>query len=320
MKKCAITFIALFISLSVASCATMAKEERQTTEKSGDELLKEAVLLSQKVKDFEKTLGIEPSKALSQSVLEKTASSVIWIWIQESGTTAFTKPFEKIVSIEFGVPAEQAPIKWLHIGSAALMSYYFRQGNIFSGSNATITADFAKTPLWRQVNTVIHEDLHSSDFTGADQDALVTPLADIAALAYFETARDTNNIQNIRSVIADRQAISEELIAIAKEIEKVFADQKLSFDEQRNKAQKAIDAHLRYALMFKDQTEGQAMDNVLEAKISHDLGYYGCYGWMVRQYKQTGNFMTLFEKVKKMPAMNLTQLLKQCSSNPANEK
>lgn len=317
MKKFVAAIIISLIFSGAAPYARAGDQEGQISAKSDEKLLKETVLLSQKVKEFEKTLGIEPSEALSQSTLEKAASSLTWIWIQETGATALSKPFQAVIYIKFSVPKEQVPIDWITIGSGASLSYYFRQENIFSHPAAVITIDFAKMPLSQKVDIIIHEDLHLNDFAGAGQDALVTPLADIAAVKYFETAKDASSIREVIILIAHRKAISKELIEFAKESEKIFSDQNLSDDEKRQKAWDLISSYPEYAAMFKYQTQDQSAQDALEAKVSHDLGYYGCYDWVLRHYEETGNFKALFEEIKKMPAMNLTELLEWCSKNDA---
>lgn len=317
MKKFVSAIIISLIFFGAVAYARAGDQEGQVSGKSDEKLLKETVLLSQKVKEFEKTLGIKPSEALSQSTLEKPASSLAWIWIQETGATALTKPFQAVVYVKFSVPKEQVPIDWITIGSGASLSYYFRQENIFSHPAAVITIDFAKMPLSQKVDIIIHEDLHLNDFAGAGQDVLVTPLADIAAVKYFETAKDASSIREGIILIAHRKAISKELIEFAKESEKIFSDQNFSDDEKRQKAWDLISSYPEYAAMFKYQTQDQSAQDALEAKVSHDLGYYGCYDWVLRHYEETGNFKALFEEIKKMPAMNLTELLELCSNESA---
>src|SRR3990167_3712501 len=151
MKKIAAAVMIFLIFLGAAS---WAKASGQATEKSDEELLKETVLLSQTVKEFEKTLGIEPSEALSQSTLEKPASSLTWIWIQETGATALTKPFWAVVYIKFSVPKERVPIDWINIGSGASLSYYFRQENIFSHPAAVRTLWLRLLPTSPPLNTL----------------------------------------------------------------------------------------------------------------------------------------------------------------------
>lgn len=324
MKKFVAAIIISLIFLGAAPYARAGlpaqagDQESLVSAKSDEELLKETVLLSQKVKKFEKTLGIEPSEALSQNTLEKPASSLTWIWIQETGTTALSKPFQAVVYIKFSVPKEQVPIDWITIGSGASLSYYFRQENIFSHPAAVITIDFAKMPLSQKVDIIIHEDLHLNDFAGAGQDALVTPLADIAAVKYFEATKDIQSIKEAQTMIARRQSVSKELTALAKEVEKIFSDSNLSYDEKRRKVGDLISSYPEYAAMFKYQTQDQSVQDALEAKISHDLGYYGCYDWVLRHYEEIGNFKALFEEIKKIPAMNLTELLGWCSNESAN--
>ena len=326
MKKFVAAIIILLIFSGVVPYARAGlpaqatEQEGRVSEKNDEEILKETVLLSRTVKEFEKTLGIEPGEALSQSTLEKPASSLTWIWIQETGATALTKPFRAVVYIKFSVPKERVPIDWINIGSGASLSYYFRQENIFSHPAAVITIDFAKMPLSQKVDIIIHEDLHLNDFAGAGQDALVTPLADIAAVKYFEAAGDVQNIKEAHTMIARRQGVSKELTALAKEVEKIFSDPNLSDDEKRQKALDLIFTYPEYAAMFKYQTQDQSAQDALEAKISHDLGYYGCYDWVLRHYEETGDFKVLFEEIKKIPAMNLTELLEWCSNEPANAK
>lgn len=67
MKKFVSAIIISLIFFGAAAYAQAGDQEGQVSGKSDEKLLKETVLLSQKVKEFEKTLGIKPSEALSQS-------------------------------------------------------------------------------------------------------------------------------------------------------------------------------------------------------------------------------------------------------------
>src|SRR5918996_3970523 len=54
--------------------------------------LGETARLVEEVKAFETILGIEPTDALSRTVQERPAFSMLWLWLQRVGTLAVRGP------------------------------------------------------------------------------------------------------------------------------------------------------------------------------------------------------------------------------------
>lgn len=284
------------------------------TAENNEKLLEETVLLSRKVKEFEKTLGIKPSAALSKTTLETPAKSIIWIWVQKSGTTALSRPFEALFLIEFPTAKNEIPIEFMRAYYTS-DSYFFRQGEVFSGDDSVITVEFAKMSLYQKVSSIVHEDLHSNDFPGAQLEAPVTVLADIAAVKFLEMAGDVQNAARKKTEIDQRRTISKELLNLAKEAEKLFNSVNLPPYDKRKKAMELLAFYPNYNKMFEAQAGGrQPYNYMFEAKISHDLNYYGCYDSLMRRYDEIGDFKTFFEEIKKIPKMNLPESLAWCSS------
>lgn len=69
--------------------------------KTDEMRLQETIALSQEVKEFEKTLGIQPSACLSKSTMEQPGYYVYRLWIQKRGILALDTPIDMTISMSF---------------------------------------------------------------------------------------------------------------------------------------------------------------------------------------------------------------------------
>src|SRR5262249_47714988 len=63
--------------------------------------LEENARLVDEVKAFGKTLGIEPTEALSRTTQEQPTLSMLWLWMQRLGTLALRAPVDIRMAIGF---------------------------------------------------------------------------------------------------------------------------------------------------------------------------------------------------------------------------
>ncbi len=130
-------------------------------EKSDSRTLRETAVTVKEVKEFEKSLGIEPTDALNHTTENRAPYSLLWLWLQRVGTLALRTPID--VRLTLGFAASQGAIPVERIYRVDGYSVYFRQGNEFSDEKSVTTIDFARSPLMVQVRTIIHEDLHGDE-------------------------------------------------------------------------------------------------------------------------------------------------------------
>ncbi|MBI5123493.1 hypothetical protein HZA75_06570, partial [Candidatus Roizmanbacteria bacterium] len=184
MKK---TIFIAFILLIF--CFWGAPAFSQTENNEEEKLLQETLSLSKKVKDFEKTIGIQPSSVFSTTTKEKSSQSLrLWVHNLEN---ILEEPI-MTVSIKFETSAEKIPpIKdfWIIGKINQLYSYYFRIVDIYADPDLPITVEFAKKTVSKKAMLIIHEDMHLADILLGGEE-FVTPLAEIAALKFFENIGD----------------------------------------------------------------------------------------------------------------------------------
>ncbi|MGH7835476.1 MAG: hypothetical protein ACREQK_17670, partial [Candidatus Binatia bacterium] len=205
-------FILCFLS-ALSSC-TLAGMQSESDRK----LLEETLAVVREVKEFGKTLGIEPTKALGHSTLEKPGHSMLWLWLQKRGTLALRGPMDLRLWLRFGATKEQIPLEYLY--NISDYSVYFRQGNQFGDSRSAATLDFASDSLPNKVKVVLHEDLHDArnfDLPWEIEESIVTPLSMLAALEFFEHKKDQSGKQALLARMEEERALSKELNRIVTE-------------------------------------------------------------------------------------------------------
>jgi hypothetical protein len=268
--------------------------------KADEKLMRETLALVKEVKEFGKTLGIEPTGALSEGSDEKPDKSMLWLWLQRKGTIALRTPIDIRVGLKFAAAQEQIPLQTLH--QAGDYSLYFRQGNQFGDLDAVVTPDFARQSLFTKVMTIFHEDLHDDrnfDLKWEIEEPLVTPLSLLGALRYFRHKADHERAREAQSALEERARIAREILAVAEEGERLFGA--LPLPEARRALLKSIHSSGLYGRWFEHQLEKQEADTALEAKLSHDVAYYKYFARIMSLHGKAGDLKRLIDELKRIP-------------------
>lgn len=265
------------------------------------EPLGKTVRLVEEVKAFEKTLGIEPTQALSRTVGEQPALSMLWLWMQRAGTLALRAPMDIRMAIGFSTLQEQLKLEQVYRVEG--YSVYYRQGNEFADSRSVTTFGFAAESIVRQVKVILHEDLHGDNNFNLPweiEEAVVTPLGSLAAVEFFRWKGDRENLQRAQESLIQEKRYARELHGLVSESRRIFQS------ENEENGKKKILEHMPfyplYRRQFQRQTAGQHPDTVLEAKLSHDLAYYGYFETVLSLADKAGDLKILIKDFKKLPS------------------
>ncbi|HEY7221304.1 MAG TPA: hypothetical protein VH985_23235 [Candidatus Binatia bacterium] len=283
-------------ALFVCSCATI-----QSVDQTAGSRLKNTASLIDEVKAFGKTLGIEPTPALGRTSQEGPALSMLWIWMQRAGTLALRRPVDIRMAIGFGTEKERLKVEQIYQVDG--YSVYYRQGNEFADPRSVATIGFAAEPAVRRVMVVLHEDLHGDVNFALPWDveeAIVTPLGSLAAVAYFRQKGDGPNRQNALAALNEERELSRELNALAAESERILAT--LPIDEAKQVVLERLSRYPTYRRQFERQIRGQHPPTVIEAKLSHDLAYYRYFDRIAALAELAPNLKMLIDDLKKLPA------------------
>lgn len=273
-----------------------------------EKLLDEAVARAAAVKAFGETIGIEPTDALRESTRAVPGASRLWIWVQKKGTLALRRPIDFVLQLGFRREKAEVPLDsvrhWHEMGG---YSYYWRHSSEFESEEdaSAITVEFASEPVRRQVEVVLHEDLHANyPFKGWPfriNEGIVTPIADLAALAFFRARRDRAMVEAAEAHIEEQRKLSRELNRLANTIGGLFAAGPLA--QARRQALRAVEQAPAYSRFFDYHVEDQSPMVLLEAKVSHDYAYYGLYAPVVDFYERNGSRIEkLIEVFKSAPS------------------
>ena len=253
------------------------------------------------VKAFGKTIGIEPTPALSRTSEEGPALSMLWLWLQRAGTLALRAPLDIRLAIGFRTEKERLRIEQVYRVDG--YSVYYRQGNEFADSRSVATIGFAAEPVVRRVMVVLHEDLHGDanfSLPWEMEEAIVTPLGSLAALAYFRQKDDEPSWKNALAAVAEERKLSRELNALTAEAELIFA--MLPVDDAKQQILAEMSRYPTYRRQFERQIQGQHPPTVLEAKLSHDLAYYRFFDRIAELSELAPDLKTLIDDLKKLPS------------------
>jgi hypothetical protein len=88
--------IAIFFLLSNLSCTASSVHTG-----SREPFFDQTVALVAEVKEFGRTISIEPSEALRKTSLAKPTNSILWLWFQKLGTLALQTPIDIRTSVTF---------------------------------------------------------------------------------------------------------------------------------------------------------------------------------------------------------------------------
>lgn len=253
------------------------------------------------VKNFGKTLGIEPTDALSRPGGGDSALSMLWLWMQRAGTLALQTPIDIRLAIGFNTDSERLKVEQVYRVEG--YSVYYRQGNEFADPRSVVTAGFADEPLLRRVKVVLHEDLHGDANFALPweiEEALVTPLGSLAAAEYFRQKGDEQSWRGALTSVAEERQISRELFAFAQEAKKIFAA--LPVGEAKAKILERLADYPTYRRQFDRQIRNQHAPTALEAKLSHDLAYYRYYDRIAELAERAPSLKVLIADLKTLPA------------------
>lgn len=263
--------------------------------------LEQTAGLIEEVKSFGKTLGIEPTEALSRTERQGPALAIFWVWMQREGTLAVNTPIDIRLAIGYGAENERLKIEQVY--RVDRYSVYYRQGSEFADSRSLATIGFAAEPVVRRVKVILHEDLHGDKNFALPweiEEGIVTPLGSLAAIEYFRWRGDERNLQNAVSSVDEERRASRELNAFVAQAQTLFAQE--TIDVAKEKILANLANFPIYQKQFERQVRGQHAPTVLEAKVSHDLAYYRYFDDIAALAEIAPNLQTLIGDLKGIPA------------------
>ena len=262
--------------------------------------LEENARLVEEVKAFGKTLGIEPTEALSRTTQEQAALSMLWLWMQRVGTLALRAPVDIRMAIGFSTAKEGLKLEQVY--SVDGYSVYYRQGNEFADSRSVATVAFAGEGTVRRVKVILHEDLHGDNNFALPwevEESIVTPLGSLASVEFFRRKGDQQYLKEALTSLEEERQLARELTALVAEAERLFLT--ASTEEAKAQILDMLPSYPVYNRQFQRQIAGQHPPTVLEAKLSHDLAYYRYFDQIAALSETVGNLGTLIADLKKLP-------------------
>src|SRR6185436_17356081 len=256
--------------------------------------------LIEEVKSFGKSLGIEPTPALSRTTQDSQPLSMLWLWMQRDGTLALDRPIDIRLAIGFSTERERIKIEQVYRVDG--YSVYYRQGSEFADARSVATVGFSDEPIVRRVKVTLHEDLHGDvnfALPWEIEEGIVTPLGSLAAVEYFRWKNEQKDLQNAVSSLGEERVMSQELNALIAQAEKMFGQSDV--DTAKEKVLALLGEFPHYQKQFERQIRGQHRATVLEAKLSHDLAYYRYFDTIVGLAEKAPSLQRLIEDLKKMP-------------------
>jgi len=281
--------------LFISACARLATINAEDTVQ-----LTHTATLIDEVKSFGKSLGIEPTRALSRTTQNSQALSMLWLWMERAGTLAVDKPIDIRLAIGFSTEKERLKIEQVYRVDG--YSVYYRQGNEFSDSRSVATIGFAAQPLLRRVMVVLHEDLHGDANFALPweiEESLVTPLGYLATVAFFQQKNDPAASTNAVAYLNEERQISRELNSLVAEAIPVLKS--LPIEAAKEKILQQMSHYPNYQRQFERQIRGQHPPTVMEAKLSHDLVYYRYFDRIAVLAEQAPDLKTLIYDLRGLP-------------------
>jgi len=263
--------------------------------------LHETVRLSEEVKAFGKTIGIEPTEALSRTMAEAPALSLLWLWLQRAGTLALRTPIDLRVAVGLAGVKEQARVEQVYRVDG--FSIYYRQGNEFADPRALASAGFAAEGAVRRVNVILHEDLHGDknfDLPWEVEEGIVTPLGALATVEFFRRKGDQENSAKARTALTEERQMARELSALLARAELIFSA--FPREEAQQKVFALMADYPAYRRRFQRQIQGQHPGMVLEAKLSHDAAYFRYFERIAALGETSADLAALIAELKRLPA------------------
>jgi hypothetical protein len=281
------------LALILSSC-TLARRDNSAR-------LEENARLVEEVKAFGKTLGIEPTEALSRTTQERPTLSMLWLWMQRVGTLALKVPVDIRMAIGFSTAKEDLELEQVYRVDG--YSVYYRQGNEFADSRSVATVGFAGEGTVRRVKVILHEDLHGDqnfNLAWEVEESIVTPLGSLAAVEFFRRKGDQQYLKQALGSLEEERQLARELSVLVAEAEKLFMNA-TTIEEAKTRILNRIPSYPVYNRQFQRQTAGQHPPTVLEAKLSHDLAYYRYFDQIAALSEKVADLRTLIDDFKKLP-------------------
>jgi hypothetical protein len=285
-------FIAACLLLNLAACSVGGRSDSPS-----DGRLRETASLIEEVKFFGKTLGIEPTGALSRTSAGDRALSMLWLWLQKAGTLAVTTTMDIRMAVGFVLAKEQLPLEQVYRVDG--YSIYYRQGNEYADARSAATPAFASQGTVRRVTVILHEDLHGDanfDLPWDIEEGVVTPLGALAAMEYFKQKNDPENLRRAQSALSEGKQIARDLRELVVEAQGIF--RAVALEEAKLKILAALSKYPAYRKIFERQVAGQHPPTVLEAKLSHDLAYFRFFDSIVSLAEQRMPLKALIAELK----------------------
>jgi hypothetical protein len=298
--------IAIFFLLSNLSCTASSVHND-----SREPFFDQTVALVAEVKEFGRTISIEPSEALRKTSLAKTTNSILWLWFQKLGTLALQTPIDIRTSVTFLEPKGQVPLNQLyHFGK---YSVYLRQADEFGDSISVITPDFVKESVLRKVELVLHEDLHDDKnfaLIWEYEESLVNAIGLLATIDFFNAKGDENNAQQALQLLEERRRVSRDISALTLDAVNLF--RLFNLENARKNVFDRLSSYPTYkryyendlndleTIMAHSSDKNFAKMLALEAKISHDFVYYRYFDRIVKLREKIGSLKTLVEELKQV--------------------
>ena len=278
--------------MGVCSCSVAGQDKAMRME--------ENARLIEEVKAFGKTLGIEPTDALSGTAQEQPTLSMLWLWMQRIGTLALKAPVDIRMAIGFSTAKEYLKLEQVYRVDG--YSVYYRQGNEFADSRSVATAGFAGEGTVRRVKVILHEDLHGDNnfaLSWEVEESIVTPLGSLAAVEFFRSKGDQQHLKQALASLDEERQLARELNALVVEAENLFRT--TTTEEAKTQILNLIPSYPVYSRQFQRQIAEQHPPTVLEAKLSHDLAYYRYFDQIAALSEKVADLRTLIADFKKLP-------------------
>jgi hypothetical protein len=282
------------LSLVLASCSAVQVGENEVSKS-----LAETARLVEEVKTFESILGIEPTGALSRTVQERPALSMLWLWLQRAGTLAVRAPIDIRMAVGFSDVRERLAIEQVYRVEG--YSVYYRQGNEFADERSVTTAGFAAEGAVRRVKIILHEDLHGErnfSLPWEMEEAIITPLGSLAAVEFFKWKEDRENLLRAQDALEEERQYARQLRALVGEAETLFKTESIA--EAKNRILDLLPLYPVYHRQFQRQIVRQHAPTVLEAKLSHDLIYYKYFDQITALAEKASSLATLINDFKEL--------------------
>jgi hypothetical protein len=118
-------------------------------------------------------------------------------------------------------------------------------------------------------------------------------------MEFFRRKGDQESFQRARASVEEERRYAQELNALVGEAQRLFKT--LAVEKAQAEILSLILNYPAYQRQFERQIEGQHPATVLEAKLSHDLGYYRYFDQIIALADHVTDLKSLIDDLKKLP-------------------